>query len=72
MLQPTTGCALVVATGTNKMSLLDTAKKLRGKELDAWLESLSPEEVKELWVQGVAALLKLLDPLTEVFEPEEE
>ena len=55
-----------------KVALLDTAKTLKGKELDVWLESLTPKEIKDLWVQGVEALLKLLDSLVTAFEPEEE
>ena len=55
-----------------EVSLLDQAKMLKCKELDVWLESLTHEEVKELWVQGVEALLKLLDMFVGVPEPEEE
>jgi hypothetical protein len=53
-------------------TLLETAQDLEGDELDAWLESLTLEEKKELWVRAVEGMMELLDQLVEIYYPEKE
>lgn len=43
------------------VNLLDIARALHSEDLDAWLETLNPEELKELWAQLMDDALKMLD-----------
>lgn len=43
-------------------TLLEIAQGLEGEALDAWLESLSPEEKKELWAQNIVAIVDVVLP----------
>jgi hypothetical protein len=51
------------------MTLLKTAQGLEGEALDVWLETLNPEEKKELWVQCTEAVLEVLSRIAGVFGP---
>ena len=51
------------------MTLLETAQALKGEALDTWLDTLSPEETKELWIETLTAALEVLDKIVEAFSP---
>lgn len=49
------------------MTLLETANALEGEALDAWLEALTLEEKKKLWVQCTEAVLEILSRMASAF-----